>query len=105
VVLLGSRRLVPSSQTFEPTTNGMYRGFSFIQDSCALCWASWGAFLASSMDESHCSREGMVVFQVGWCTWGVYPMSKSYGAFLVVADGHEFLVYWASGNHACQLFC
>jgi len=45
------------------------------------------------MDESRCSREGMVVFLVGWCTWGVYPMSKSYGVFLVVADGHEFLVY------------
>jgi len=93
VVLLGSRRLVPSSQTFEPTANGTYRGFSFIQDSCALHWASWAALLASLMDESHCSREGMVVFQVGWCTWGVYPMSKSYGVFLVVADGHEFLVY------------
>ena len=93
MVLLGSRSLVPSSQTFEPTANGAYHGFSFIQDSCALHWASWVAFLASSMDESYCSREGMVVFQVGWCTWGVYPMSKSYGVFLVVADGHEFLVY------------
>jgi len=48
VVLLGSRRLVPSSQTFEPSVNGTYHGFSFIQDSCALCWASWAAFLASS---------------------------------------------------------
>jgi len=105
VVLLGSRRLVPSSQTLEPTVNGTYRGFSFIQDSCALRWASWAAFLASSMDESCCSREGMVVFLVGWCTWGVYLMSKSYGVFLVVADGHEFLVYCASGSHACQLFC
>jgi len=45
------------------------------------------------MDESHCSREGMVVFLVGWCTWGVYPISKLYGVFLVVVDGHEFLVY------------
>jgi len=93
VVLLGSCRLVPSSQTFEPTANGTYCGFSFIQDSCALRWASWAAFLASLMDESRCSREGMVVFLVGWCTWGVYLISKSYGIFLVVADGHEFLVY------------
>jgi len=93
VVLLGSCRLVPPSQTFEPTVNGTYRGFSFIQDSCALCWASWAAFLASLMDESRVSREGMVVFLVGWCTWGVYLMSKLYGVFLVVADGHEFLVY------------
>ena len=65
MVLLGSHRLVPLSQTFEPTKNGTYRGFSFIQDSCALRWASWAAFLASSIDESHCSREGMVVFLVG----------------------------------------
>ena len=93
MVLLGSCRLVPSNQTFEFTENGMYRGFSFIQDSCALCWASWAAFLASSMDESHCSREGMVVFLVGWYIWGVYPISKLYGVLLVVADGHEFLVY------------
>jgi len=93
VVLLGSHRLVPSSQTFEPTANGIYRGFSFIQDSCTLCWASWVAFLASPMDESYCCREGIVVLLVGWCTWGVYPISKSYGVFLVVADGHEFLVY------------
>ena len=68
MVLLGSHRLVPSSQTFEPTANGTYCGFSFIQDSCALHWASWAAFLASLMDESRCSREGMVVFWVGWCS-------------------------------------
>jgi len=92
VVLLGSRRLVPSSQTFDPTANETYYGFYFIQDSCTLHCASWAAFLASSMDESCCSREGMVVFLVGWYTWGVYPMSSSYGVFLVVADGHEFLV-------------
>jgi len=93
VVLLGSCKLVPSSQTFEPTANGTYHGFSFIQDSCALYWASWAAFLASSIDESYSSKEGMVVFLVGWCTWGVYLMSRLYGVFLVVADGHEFLVY------------
>jgi len=93
VVLLRSCRLVPSSQTFEPTVNRTYHSFSFIQDSCALHWASWVAFLVSLMDESCVSREGMVVFQIGWCTWGVYPMSKLYSVFLVVADGHEFLVY------------
>jgi len=92
-MLLGNFRFVPSSQTFDPMGNGVNCGCSLIQDSCALCWASWAAFLASSMDESRFSREGMVVFLVGWCTWGVYPMSRSYGVFLVVADGHEFLVY------------
>ena len=69
------------------------RGRSLIQDSCALRWASWAAFLASLIDKSRVSREGMVVFLVGWCTWGVYLISRSYGVFLVVADGHEFLVY------------
>ena len=93
MVLLGSHRLVPSSQTFEPSVNGTYHGFSFIQDACALRWASWAAFLASLIDKSCVLREGMVVFLVGWCTWGVYPISRSYGVFLVVADGHEFLVY------------
>jgi len=93
MMLLGNFRFVPSSQTFDPVGNGVNCGCSLIQDSCALCWASWVTFLASSMDESRSSRDGMVVFLVGWCTWGVYPISKSYGVFLVVADGHEFLVY------------
>jgi len=93
VMLLGNFRFVPSSQTFDPMGNGVKRGRSLIQDSCALRWASQAAFLASSMDESRSSRDGMVVFLVGWCTWGVYLISKSYRVFLVVADGHEFLVY------------
>ena len=93
MMLLGKFRFVPSNQTFNPVGNGINHRCSLIQDSCALCWASWAAFLASSMDESHSSREGIVVFLVGWWTWGVYPMSRSYRVFLVVADGHEFLVY------------
>jgi len=36
---------------------------------------------------------------------GVYPTRRSNGAFFVVADGHEFFVYWAIGSQACQLFC
>jgi len=32
-------------------------------------------------------------------------MSKLNGVFFIVAEGQEFLVYWASGSHACQLFC
>ena len=65
MMLLGNFRFVPSSQTFDPMGNGVNYGHSLIQDSCALCWASWAAFLASSMDESHFSRGGMVVFLVG----------------------------------------
>jgi len=65
VVLLGSCKLVPSSQTFEPTVNGIYHGFSFIQDSCTLCWASWVAFLTSLIDKSCSSKKGIVVFLVG----------------------------------------
>ena len=32
-------------------------------------------------------------------------MSRLKGDFFVVADGHEFFVYYVSGNHMCQLFC
>ena len=32
-------------------------------------------------------------------------MRRSNGVFLVVAFGHEFLVYCAMGSHACQLLC
>ena len=94
-----------SSQTFDPTENGLCQGLSLIQDSCALRWASWAAFLASLIRESRCSREGMVVFLVSWYTCRVYPMRRLKGVFFVVADGQEFLVYCARGGHMCQLFC
>ena len=64
VVLLGNFRFVPSSQTFDPMGNGVNCRCSLIQDSCALRWASWAAFLASSIDESRSSRKGIVVFLV-----------------------------------------
>jgi len=47
VTFAGKFRLVPSNQTLSPTVNGLYLGFSFIQLSCTLCWASWAASLAS----------------------------------------------------------
>jgi len=65
VMLLGSRRFVPSNQTLDLIGNGEWCRCSLIQDSCALHCASWAAFLASSMDESRCSRDGMSVFLVG----------------------------------------
>ena len=65
VMLLGRHRFVPSNQTLDLTGNGEWCGHSLIQNSCALRCASWAAFLASSMDKSHCSRDGMSVFLVG----------------------------------------
>jgi len=65
VMLLGSRRFVPSNQTLDLMGNGKCHGRSLIQDSCALRCASWAAFLASSIAESRCSRDGMSVFLVG----------------------------------------
>ena len=66
VKLLGNFRLVASSQTLEPIANGVNRSLSFTQESCALRWASWAALLASLIADSRCSREGMLVFLVGW---------------------------------------
>jgi len=71
VMLFGSCRFVPSNQTLDLTGNGEWCGRSLIQDSCALRCASWAAFLASLMAESCCSRDGMSVLLVGWCTCGV----------------------------------
>ena len=62
VMLLGSHRFVPSNQTLDLIGNGEWCGRSLIQDSCTLYCASWAAFLASSMDESHCSRDGILSF-------------------------------------------
>ena len=105
VMLLGSFRLVASSQTFDPRGEGAKHGLSFIQVSCALFWASWAVLLASFIAESLCSIEGTLVLHVGWWIWGVYPMSKLNGVFFVVADGQEFFVYCARGSHVCQLSC
>jgi len=65
VMLLGSCRFVPSNQTLDLMGNGECCGRSLIHDSCALRCASWVAFLASSIAESRCSRDGMSVFLVG----------------------------------------
>ena len=63
--LLGSRRLVPSSQTLAPMVKGVKQGLSVIQESCALRCTSWAAFLASWINKSCCSNDGMLVFLVG----------------------------------------
>jgi len=65
VMLAGSLRLVPSSQTLDLMANGICQGHSLIQNSCALCCASWVAFLASSMVMSCSFIEGMSVVLVG----------------------------------------
>ena len=65
VILLGSFRLVASSQTFDPRGKGVKHGLSFIQVSCALFWASWAVLLASFIAESLCSMEGTLVLRVG----------------------------------------
>ena len=63
------------------------------------------AFLASLIADKRHSNVGRSVDLVSWWICGVYPIRRLKGVFFVVADGHEFLVYWASGSHACQLFC
>ena len=60
----GNFRFVPSSQMFSPMLNGLNRGLSFIQVSCALRCASWVACLASLMLESHWFSVGMSVVLV-----------------------------------------
>jgi hypothetical protein len=101
----GSFKLVPSSHTHSSMLNGLKRGLSLIQDSCTLRCASWAACLVSLMVSSLWFSVGMSVVQVGWWTVRVYPISRSKGDFFVVADGHEFFMYCASGNQVCQLFC
>ena len=93
VRLLGSRKLVPSSHTLVPTSNGVNLGLSVTQESCAFLWASWAALLASEMCDSCCSSVGTLVFLVGWWICGVYPIRRSNGVFFVVADSHKFFVY------------
>jgi hypothetical protein len=71
VKLLGNFRFVASSQTLELTMNGIKHGLSLTQESCAFLCASWVALLASLIVESRCSKEGTLVFLVGWWICGV----------------------------------
>src|SRR5438309_8268173 len=66
VKLLGNFRLVAFSQTLEPIVNGIKCSLSLTQESCTFLCASWAVLLASLIAESHCSREGTLVFLVGW---------------------------------------
>ena len=43
--------------------------------------------------------QGVVVFGLAGVLGGVNPMSRSKGDCLVVLDGQELWVYWASGSH------
>jgi hypothetical protein len=61
----GSFRFVPSSHTCSPMLNSLKRGLSFIQDSCALCYTSWAASLASLILLSHWFSVRISVFLVG----------------------------------------
>jgi hypothetical protein len=61
----GNFRFVPSSHTCSPMLNSLKHGLSLIQDSCALCCASWVACLASVMLLSHWFSVGMSVVLVG----------------------------------------
>ena len=40
-----------------------------------------------------------------WCTLGMKLISTSNGARFVVADGLEFIAYWATGNSFAKSFC
>ena len=71
VKLLGSFRLVTSSQTLELIANGINCGLSLTQESCTLRCASWAVLLASLIADSHCSKDGTFVFLVGWWICGM----------------------------------
>ena len=71
VTVLGSLRFDPSSHTFVPIMKGLKRGFSMIQDSCALRCASWAASLASVIFCKRDSIVGMSDFLRGWWIFGV----------------------------------
>ena len=78
---------------FGSNGKGCETGLLVIQESCTLHCASWAVLLASWINESCCSKEGTLVFLVGWCICRVYPMRRLNGVFFVVAEGQEFFVY------------
>ena len=70
------------------------------------------AFHKASLASSHAclnicncvSTDGNLNGLADWCTLGICPRMSSNGAFFVVAFGHEFNVYCASGRSKAQ-FC
>src|SRR5712672_4780138 len=95
---------VPSNHTLLPISKPLNFD-SLIIASCVRLRASCACSLASLINWMRALRSGTAVVSLdGWWASGVYPKINSYGDFFVDALGHEFLVYWASGNHAAQSF-
>src|SRR6267142_1887788 len=82
------------SDILAATLKGPYR----FGDSFAI---SYHSFVILS---NRSSIVGNVGFLEGWCACSTYPINSSNGDFLVVLDGHEFLVYCASGSHWLHCF-
>src|SRR6266446_3828023 len=97
-------RWVTSSQTFCPSSKGLYLVALII-----ICWACVIACCAAClMALVWVSLESIVgarewVFPM--CAYGTCPMISSNGDLPVVALGHALWVYWASGSHLAQSVC
>src|SRR6266403_2178655 len=97
-------RWVASSQTFWPSSKGLYLVALII-----ICWACVIACCAAclmalvwvSLESTAGAREW--VFPT--CAYGTCPMISSKGDFPVAAFGQALCVYWASGSHLAQSVC
>src|SRR6266850_1522971 len=102
IVLYGSFKCIPSSQTLSPSLNSLYF-VSFINCCCACssicCMAIRCSFICSSLFVIL----GTDVALLGWWMFGVYPRINSLGVFLVMLDGQEFHTYWARGSHSAHV--
>src|SRR6266403_3848143 len=97
-------RWVASSQTFWPSSKGLYLvALIVICWACviACCAARLMALVWASLESTAGAREW--VFPT--CAYGTCPMISSKGDFPVAAFGQALCVYWASGSHLAQSVC
>ena len=72
--------------------------------SVAFCSASLASSRACFSCCNRLSTDGDLNGLADWCTLGMWPKINSNGTFFVVAFGHAFRVYCASGRSEAQ-FC
>ncbi len=97
-------RWVASSQTFCPSSKGLYLVALIV-----ICWACVIACCTTclmfliwvSLESIAGAREW--VFPT--CAYGMCPMISSKGDLPIAALGQALWVYWASGNHLAQSVC
>src|SRR6266478_6539032 len=97
-------RWVASSQTFCPSSKGLYLVAQIV-----ICWACVIACCAACLMALVWASLELTAGAKEWvfptCVYGTCPMISSKGDLPITALGHALWVSWASGSHLAQSVC